>query len=130
MDDAASLNPNYSKSHSKAGRPVLTLFTGESNPFKNVDQGGGVTSHYYKSYDDVVLQKELKEQFPVGDDYMLIKKIGSGSYGTVVRAKHLPSDTNVAIKKVDNVFANAGDAKRLLREVQILKSMGHHRNVI
>lgn len=28
------------------------------------------------------------------------------------------------------MFSNPGDAKRLLREVQILRSMGHHRNVI
>lgn len=61
---------------------------------------------------------------------MLIKLVGQGSYGTVVRALHTPSGTNVAIKKVSNVFNNVGDAKRLLREVQILRMMGYHRNVI
>ena len=61
---------------------------------------------------------------------MLIKLIGQGSYGQVVRAKHIPSNTNIAIKKVSNVFNNVGDAKRLLREIQILRSMGYHRNII
>ena len=36
----------------------------------------------------------------------------------------------VAIKKIHNVFANPVDAKRLLREVLILRQMGRHRNII
>lgn len=61
---------------------------------------------------------------------MLIREIGQGSYGTVVKAKHLPTGKYVAIKKVSNVFSNPTDAKRLLREVQILRKMGRHRNVV
>ena len=72
----------------------------------------------------------MQRKFPVGDDYMLIKMVGQGSYGMVVRAKHLPTMTNVAIKKVSKVFDNGGDAKRLLREVQILRSIGYHRNIV
>jgi len=77
-----------------------------------------------------VAQYYLKEMYPVGEDYMLIREIGQGSYGTVVKAKHLPSGKYVAIKKVSNVFSNPTDAKRLLREVQILRKMGRHRNVV
>jgi serine/threonine protein kinase len=51
---------------------------------------------------------------------MIIRKIGQGSYGTVAKAKHLPSDTYISIKKIPDVFNNLGDSKRLLREVQIL----------
>ena len=61
---------------------------------------------------------------------MLIKLVGQGSYGMVVRAKHIPTNTNVAIKKVSKVFDNGGDAKRLLREVQILRQIGYHRNLV
>ena len=75
-------------------------------------------------------QEKLIKDFPIGDDYMLIKLIGQGSYGTVARAKHIPSGTNVAIKKVPNVFNNVGDCKRLLREVYILRTMGYHRNIV
>ena len=60
---------------------------------------------------------------------MLIKKIGQGSYGTVVRARHIPTGNMVAIKKIQNVFANVCDAKRLLREILILKSIGFHQNI-
>lgn len=66
----------------------------------------------------------------MGDDYQLIGKIGQGSYGTVVKAKHLPSKKMVAIKKVSNIFNHPVDAKRLLREVMILRSMGRHRNIV
>ena len=61
---------------------------------------------------------------------MLIKKIGQGSYGTVVRARHIPTGNMVAIKKIQNVFAKVCDAKRLLREILILKSIGFHQNIV
>ena len=43
---------------------------------------------------------------------------------------HLPTSTKLAIKRVDNVFDNVGSCRRLLREVQLLRAMGHHRNII
>lgn len=66
----------------------------------------------------------------MGDDYVLKREIGQGSYGTVVQAKHLPTKRDVAIKKVSNIFNHPVDAKRLLREIQILRKMGRHRNVV
>ena len=48
----------------------------------------------------------------------------------MVQAKHIETGKLVAIKKVHNVFANSVDAKRLLREVLILRHMGRHRNII
>lgn len=36
----------------------------------------------------------------------------------------------VAIKKVSNIFNHPVDAKRLLREIQILRQMERHRNVV
>lgn len=36
----------------------------------------------------------------------------------------------MAIKRIPNLFNNVGDAKRLLREVMILRSIGHHKNII
>ncbi len=47
-----------------------------------------------------------------------------------MKAQHVPSGKFVAIKKVSNVFANPSDAKRMLREVQILMQMGRHRNIV
>lgn len=50
------------------------------------------------------MQNLLKMRYPVGDDFILIREVGAGSYGTVVRAKHIPTGKTVAIKKVKNVF--------------------------
>jgi len=47
--------------------------------------------------------------------------MGQGSYGMVVQAKHIESGKLVAIKKISNVFNNPMDAKRLLREVIVLR---------
>ena len=72
----------------------------------------------------------LNSKYPVGTNYQLIREIGQGSYGTVIFAKHLPTNRLVAIKKVAQVFNNTVDCKRLLREIQILLAMGRHRNVV
>lgn len=42
----------------------------------------------------------------------------------------MPTKRKVAIKKVSNIFNHEVDAKRLLREIQILRMMGRHRNVV
>ena len=73
-----------------------------------------------KSHNAIDDNKQLRQDFPIGDEYELHKHVGKGSYGVVIRARHLVFNLNVAIKKVTNVFDNLGDAKRLLREVQLL----------
>jgi serine/threonine protein kinase len=82
------------------------------------------------SQDDSIRHAHLYKTFPVGEGYLLLKEIGKGSYGHVVLARHIGTGRNVAIKKVSNVFKNDQDAKRLLREIQILRQMERHRNVI
>lgn len=42
----------------------------------------------------------------------------------------MPTGKPVAIKKLHNIFQNAQDAKRCLREIQILRSMPRHPNVV
>jgi mitogen-activated protein kinase 1/3 len=68
--------------------------------------------------------------FPVGPEFHLLKMIGQGGFGTVVRAIHEPTGANVAIKKIENVFSSAHNARRLLREIQILRQMGYNRSVV
>lgn len=69
-------------------------------------------------------------EFPIGDEYALKKEIGKGSYGVVVLAKHLPTGKMVAIKKLNEVFVYVQDAKRILREILLLRELKNHRNVI
>ena len=59
----------------------------------------------------------------VGNEYKLIKVLGQGSYGQVASALHIPSNKNVAIKRMTGVFEVEEDCKRILREIQILMSL-------
>jgi len=61
----------------------------------------------------------------VGDDYECIKILGQGSYGAVASAVHKPTGKKVAIKKMDGVFEDDVDCKRILREVAILRKLKH-----
>ena len=59
------------------------------------------------------------------DKYKLEKIIGQGSYGSVARAIHLKSGAKVAIKKMDNIFDDEVDCKRILREITLLRKLKH-----
>jgi mitogen-activated protein kinase 1/3 len=61
----------------------------------------------------------------VGQDYELVKLLGQGSYGQVASAVHKPTGKKVAIKKMDGVFEDDVDCKRILREVTLLRRLKH-----
>jgi hypothetical protein len=51
------------------------------------------------------------DKWEVGHDYDLEERLGTGSYGDVAKAKHIPTGTTVAIKRVYNVFQHERDAR-------------------
>ena len=53
--------------------------------------GGGVALDLKNMYSD----------WQIGKDFTLGRKLGSGIYGTVMEAYHIPSQKNVAIKRFD-----------------------------
>lgn len=60
---------------------------------------------------------KLLDQFAdwdVGEDYKCEKLLGKGSYGAVCSATHIPSGKKVAIKKMEGVFEDETDCKRIL----------------
>ena len=59
------------------------------------------------------------------ENYDLIKLLGSGSYGQVASAIHKPTGKKVAIKKMDGVFEDDVDCKRILREIKLLRNLDH-----
>lgn len=63
--------------------------------------------------------------FEIPRTYTPIRAIGVGSYGCVCSAKHEPSGQFVAIKKISNAFENLQDAKRIVREIKLLRSFHH-----
>jgi len=48
----------------------------------------------------------------------------------VIQAVHLPTQRQVAVKKITDIFFDAHDTRRLLREVKLLRYLSNHRNVI
>jgi mitogen-activated protein kinase 1/3 len=67
--------------------------------------------------------------FCVDERYELIKQIGLGAYGVVCSCYDKKTNLKVAIKKIPNAFDDLVDAKRILREIKLLKYFDHE-NII
>ncbi|KAL7466058.1 hypothetical protein ACHAXS_006350 [Conticribra weissflogii] len=63
--------------------------------------------------------------FTVDSKYSFIRVIGSGAYGVVISAQDTQTNTRVAIKMVPKAFQDEIDAKRILREIKLLKHLKH-----
>ena len=63
------------------------------------------------------------------DKFEYIKQIGHGAYGAVCSAYDHVSHCKVAIKKVPKAFEDLIDAKRIVREIRLLKFFDHE-NII
>jgi serine/threonine protein kinase len=69
--------------------------------------------------------------FEVPKRYEIKEVIGQGGYGIVVSAYDSLTDTNVAIKKIFNIFEHEEYyQRRILREVKILKHFRYHDNIV
>lgn len=67
-----------------------------------------------------------KHTFTVDTRYSFIRVIGSGAYGVVISAKDSKVEADdVAIKMVPRAFHDEIDAKRILREIKLLKHFKH-----
>lgn len=61
----------------------------------------------------------------VGDRYQLEKVLGGGSFSQVCLAKDKETGGYVALKRIANVLSNFDNAKRVLRELCILRRLDH-----
>ena len=68
--------------------------------------------------------------FEVDKRYTNLQLIGRGAYGSVVAADDNKHKHKVAIKKIDHIFDNITKAKRILREIKLLRHLNGHENVI
>ena len=73
------------------------------------------------------LSTEVKKGnvFVLDRRYSILRTLGAGAYGLVCSAKDSETNKEVAIKKVQSVFADLTDAKRVLREIRLISSMNH-----
>lgn len=63
--------------------------------------------------------------FTVDTKYSFTRVIGSGAYGVVISAQDTHLNCRVAIKMVPKAFQDEIDAKRILREIKLLKHFKH-----
>ena len=63
--------------------------------------------------------------FKIDERYEFNKQIGIGSYSIVCSCYDKKEGRNVAVKKVTNVFDDLNDARRILREMKLLRFLNH-----
>lgn len=71
---------------------------------------------------EVTIDGKVKMKVPANLE--LIKKVGSGAYGTVASFSK-PDGSKLAIKKITDAFHDLVDGKRILREIKLLRCMQH-----
>jgi len=64
-------------------------------------------------------------RFTIDSKYNPHTPIGTGAYGVVCSAQDIMTETKVAIKKISNAFDDLVDAKRIIREIKILRHLRH-----
>lgn len=77
----------------------------------------------------VQLVESSGTRFEVSTRYTIHKPIGHGAYGVVVSAEDTKTGKKLAIKKIPNAFNDLTDAKRILREIKLMRFFNHE-NVI
>ena len=65
------------------------------------------------------------QDWEVGDDYVCERLLGTGSYGKVALATKKSTGQKVAIKRMENIFEDDTDCKRILREVTLMRKLKH-----
>lgn len=65
------------------------------------------------------------QHFEISSRYEPIQVVGVGAYGVVVSATDKTTGESVAIKKVDGIFDDLVDAKRILREIRLMRILNH-----
>ena len=69
-------------------------------------------------------------EFDIPAYYAVDNILGKGAYGCVVSAIDERNGAKVAIKKVGEAFADTEDAKRILREIRLMRNLRHHPNIL
>ena len=87
------------------------------------------TSSGSKDGDEIRTFRVAATVFQIPSRYQLIRPVGSGAYGVVISALNTDNGKKVAIKKVHRVFEDLVDAKRILREIKLLRRF-EHENII
>ncbi|OMJ89628.1 hypothetical protein SteCoe_8165 [Stentor coeruleus] len=64
-------------------------------------------------------------KWEIGPRYKLLRKIGKGTYGSVFEGKDMNTNERVAIKNIKSLFEYEVEAKHMLREICIMRTLNH-----
>lgn len=78
---------------------------------------------------NITVNVEDGNKYIVPEHYRFIKKVGSGAYGCVASFYDKSRGSYIAVKKVFDAFQDLIDAKRILREIKLLRQL-HHENIL
>ncbi|GAA5848127.1 hypothetical protein JCM9279_007465 [Rhodotorula babjevae] len=70
----------------------------------------------------------MDRKFDIGEDYKVMDVVGEGAYGLVSSAVHLPTQSKVAVKRIQP-FDHSMFCLRTLREIKLLRWFSHE-NII
>lgn len=99
-----------------SGRSAASGHGGAYGRFKSGGLATPYSAHTFKAGNHT---------FTVDTRYSFNRVIGSGAYGVVISANDTALNTRVAIKMVPKAFQDEIDAKRILREIKLLKHLKH-----
>ncbi|RHY10107.1 hypothetical protein DYB25_011504 [Aphanomyces astaci] len=114
-------------SYSSSGETSVSNRSTPSSPVKGEKQAGppAAPSASSSSSSSSSNMKNSFRSWNVGTRYRLVRVLGKGSYGQVAEAYDTIGNKRVAIKKINNVFDQEVDCKRLYREIYILRHLRH-----
>ncbi|CAI5730662.1 unnamed protein product [Hyaloperonospora brassicae] len=69
------------------------------------------------------MTSNTKFEIPVSFEY--VKTIGSGAYGVVISATDSKTGKTVAVKNIQRAFDDLTDAKRIVREIKLMRHLNH-----
>eukprot|EP01041_Mallomonas_annulata_P007610 gene7610-15591_t len=69
-------------------------------------------------------------RFFIDERYTNLNPCGDGSYGFVASAVDAKTGKTCAIKKIKDAFSDLIDAKRILREIKLLRQFNSHENIV
>ena len=121
-DHVLNHNKSQSKNHTLTGSQSQNKRLRSSSNNKNSNKYVDRPVKWYGNKHTFVVSGS---KFVVDERYEYIKQIGVGAYGVVCSCFDKRLNKEVAVKKVGNAFEDLIDAKRIVREIKLLKYFDH-----
>lgn len=105
-------------------------FIKKSSTIKKENQKGLTTKTLnevkYSNKDFKIKSSMSKNNGNISDDYMILNKLGKGSFGTVYKVQHKSSGLNRAMKVISKeIITYQDDEQQFLKEIEILMKQDH-----